>query len=362
MKILFAGNIANVGYLNCKYLQKIGISADLLMESNPPSVYDPLKTDSSLNGKYPDWIKFYQQGKSGWKRRILKIMQDKKYDLIQSQYDFTIFAYISRKKYVPQIVGSDLSEIAFSNSLRGILMKRALRKPKTIFFTTPPDKVLLQKLNIHTGIFVPIMWDTDYFKPDDSNLNNNSTLTIFHPTNLNFKFKGNNILIEAFAEFIKNSPDSILTIIDRGVDSENTHRLVERLRLKNNVKFIKGPLNYEELRWQYIHADIIADQFILSGLGGIGCESLACGKPLLVNCPPDIYENLHDEDPPVLHCKNHKDILKNLQVLKDKEFRKNIGKRGREWVVKHHSPKSIIFKSISIYKKIIDGGNVNKIS
>ena len=351
MKILFAGNIANIGYLNCKYLRKKGIFADLLIESNPPEVYDPLKTDFTLNGKYPDWIRFFNRGESGWKRNILKILRDKKYDLIQSQYDFTIFSYISRKNYIPQIVGSDLSELAFSNSIRGMLMRRALRKAKIIFFTSPPDKILLEKLNIHTGIFVPIMWDTDYFKPDNSKLNDNTNLTIFHPTCLDFKFKGNNILIEGFAEFVKTTSNSILTIVDRGIDSKNTHKLVEKLRLENNVKFIKGPLNYEELRLQYINSDIIADQFILPGVGGIACESLACGKPLLINCPPNNYQNLHDEEPPVIHCKNSKDILKNLEILKDIEFRKNIGSRGRDWVVKYHSPKSVISKIESIYEK-----------
>jgi glycosyltransferase involved in cell wall biosynthesis len=354
MRILFAGNIANVGYLNCKYLRKQGIFADLLMESNPPEVYDPLKTDSSLNGKYPDWIRFFHRGKYGWKRNILKILRDKKYDLIQSQYDFTIFSYISRKTYVPQIVGSDLSELAFSNSIRGMLFRRALKKAKIIFFTTPPDKILLEKLNIHTGIFVPIMWDTNYFQPDDSKLNNGSNLTIFHPTYLDLKFKGNDILIEGFAKFVKTTPNAILIIVDRGIDSKSTHKLVEKLRLENNVKFIKGPLNYEELRIQYINSDIIADQFIVPGMGGIACESLACGKPLLINCPPDNYQNLHDEEPPILHCKNPEDILKNLKILKDKEFRKNIGNRGRDWIVKHHSPTSIIPKIELIYQNIID--------
>ena len=235
MKILFAGNIANIGYLNCKYLRKNGVSADLLMQSNPPDVYDPLKTDSSLNGKYPDWIRFYTLGKPGWKRKILKILRDKKYNLIQSQFDFTIFSYISRKTYIPQIVGSDLSELAFSNSIRGMLYRRALKKAKIIFFTAPKDKILLKKLNINNGIFVPIMWDTDYFKPDNSKLNNNYNFTIFHPSNLDWKLKGNDILIKGFAEFVKTSPNSTLIIVDRGIDSKNTRKLVEKLELEQKI-------------------------------------------------------------------------------------------------------------------------------
>ena len=59
MKILYAGNMANVGYIICKRLRKTGLDIDLLMQKNPKPTSDPLKFDPSLNGKYPDWIKFF---------------------------------------------------------------------------------------------------------------------------------------------------------------------------------------------------------------------------------------------------------------------------------------------------------------
>jgi glycosyltransferase involved in cell wall biosynthesis len=362
MKILFAGNVANVGYTTAKFFQQKNIIVDLLMEKDPPLVIDPVKQDSTLKMKYPHWIKFYNKKNILGKFYILNLMRNKKYDLIHAHYGLVIYAYLSRRPFIAQIVGSDLRELAFSNSFRGILMRRALKKAKIVIFTSPLDKILLQKLNIHKKIFVPIIWDTDFFKQENSKESDNSNLTIFHPANLNWKIKGNDILINGFAEFVKTSPNSTLKIVDRGTDSENTHRLVKKLRLEDKVQFIKGPLNYKELKKTYLLSDIVADQFVLSGVGGIACESLACEKPVLGNCPPNIYQDLHDEGPPIFHCENSNDVLKNLQILKNKKLRKDVGLKGRDWVVKHHSPKFIFSKIELIYNMIFQGKNHDEIS
>jgi glycosyltransferase involved in cell wall biosynthesis len=355
MKILFAGNVANIGYMTAKFLHQKNIFVDLLMEKNPPSIIDPVKHDTSLNQIYPEWIKFYNKKKIQGRFFIINLMRSRKYDLIQAQYGLVIYAYLSRRPFIAQIVGSDLRDLAFSNSFRGMLMRQALKKAKKILYTSPLDKLLLEKLNIHTGIFIPIMWDTDFFKSDNSNLSKNTKFTIFHPANLNWNIKGNDVLIKGFAEFIKTSPDSTLIIVDRGIDSKKTHKLVEKLGLENKVEFIKGPLNYEELKKRYLLSDVIADQFILSGVGGVACESLACEKPVLSNCPPNIYQDLHDDEPPIFHCENPSDVLRNLKILKTEKLRRNIGLKGRNWVVKHHSPKNVISKMELIYKMILDG-------
>ena len=362
MKVLYAGNVANIGYITTKFLHQKNIVVDLLMENNPPSIIDPIKQDISLNKIYPDWIKFYNKKNFQDRFFILNLMRDRKYDLIHAQYGLVIYAYLSRRPFIAQIVGSDLRELAFSNSFRGMLMRRAFKNAKIIFFTSPIDKLLLQKLNINNYIFIPIIWDTNYFKSNNSKSVNNSNLTIFHPTNLNWKVKGNDVLIKGFAEFVKTSPDSTLIVVDRGIDSEKTHKLVEKLGLENKIQFIKGSLNYEELKKRYLLSDIVADQFILSAVGGIACESLACEKPVLIKCPPNIYQGLHDEEPPICHCENPNDVLKNLQMLKDEKLRKNIGIKGRNWVVKHHSPEAIIPKINSIYKMILEGKDAMEIS
>ena len=116
-----------------------------------------------MNGKYPPWIYFFEVNKTGWKRRVLKVLRDKKYDLIQGQSELLIFAYLSRRPYIAQAIGTDLREKAFTNSLHGILLRRAFKKAKLLFFTAPIDTKFLAELKINTKIYVPLMWDTNFF-------------------------------------------------------------------------------------------------------------------------------------------------------------------------------------------------------
>ena len=146
MKILQAGNLVNLGYIVTRELRKVGIDSDLIMERNPSKTSDPKVFDKNLGFNYPNWIKFYDRSKSGWKRNIIKTMRDKKYDLIHSYTELSIFAYLSRRPFIANPTGSDLREMAFSNSIRGILLRRALNKAKIITAASPEVLDLLSKL------------------------------------------------------------------------------------------------------------------------------------------------------------------------------------------------------------------------
>ena len=56
MKILHAGNMANLGYTITRQLRKNGIEADLLMQKNPPKGSDPIRFDPELDNEYPEWV------------------------------------------------------------------------------------------------------------------------------------------------------------------------------------------------------------------------------------------------------------------------------------------------------------------
>ena len=84
MKVLLAGNMANLGYFYTKLLRSNGIDVKLLMEKNPPPVSDPLNFDESLKGKYPTWVKFYDKSSKFWSLQIIREMRKKEYDIIHA--------------------------------------------------------------------------------------------------------------------------------------------------------------------------------------------------------------------------------------------------------------------------------------
>lgn len=359
MTILYAGNMANIGYLITRKLRNNGIDIELIQENNPHITADPIQFDPSLNNIYPDWIHFFDRTKSSWKWDLIKKMRNKKYELIHAHVEFPIFAYLSRRPFIAHTLGSDLRELAFTNSIRGILLRRALKKAKVVFFYEPLDKSLLAKLKVKTGIHLPVMWDTEFYHP--TNQSKNEFFTIFHPANLDWRLKGNNILIEGFSEFLKIQPQSKLLIIDRGIDAEKTHSLVSKLKIEKNIEFIPGPLNSSQLLEYYNKCDIVADQFVLDGVGGIGAEAFSCEKPLLTFCTETTYGDLYQEPPPAVNASSSVEIQKQLELLLDENFRKIMGKKGRYWITKYHSSDVLSKRLQIVYEMVLEGKKIDEI-
>jgi len=359
MKILHAGNLVNVGYLTTKQLRINNIDAELLLD---PSGSDPAKLDPDLKNSIPDWCIQYSRKKSFWKLKILKTMRKKKYDLIHAYVELPIFAYFSGKKFIVQALGSDFREMAISNSLRGIILRRAYKKAKVILFSMPDHIPIYNKLGLKNGIFFPLLVDTTFFKPkkvDKGELVNK--FLVLHATNLDWKLKGNDILLNAFAKFVKTNPKSILIIIERGVDSQRTHQLVNSLKIKQNVKFIKGPLNSIDLQYYFNLVDVVAESFIFPAMSGITNESLCCEKPVITYYPKNVFEGAYTEHPPVLNASNATEVYEHLEALKDETKRKDIGKKGREWITKYNDPTLYCEKLKVIYESILNGNNIEKI-
>jgi len=354
--------MANLGYQVARQLRKNNIEADLLLEKNPPKGSDPLVFDPSLQNQYPEWIHFYDKTKLGWKIDLIKIMRNKKYDLVHAYVELPIFAYISRKPFIANTQGSDFRELAFSNSLRGFLLRRAYRKAKIVLFFQPDHFPLFSKLNLSNGIFLPPLWDTSFFKPQPTSENQYSEkYVIFHPANLEWRLKGNDIFLKGFADFVKNNPDSLLIIIDRGIDSEKTHKLVDSLEILDKVKYVKGPLNSTDLLHYYNLTDVVADQFVLGALGSIGWETFSCSKPLLAFVHEEQYKTVYGESPPIVNASTSLEVSKGLEYLKDKKIRNDIGKEARKWIQKYHSAEIFSKKLITIYDSILQNIGVDEI-
>ncbi len=353
MKILQAGNLVNLGYVVARELRNAGIESDLLMEENPQKTSDPKVFDLNLDGKYPNWIKFYYRNRAGWKRKIIKIMRDSKYELIHSYTELVMFSYLSRRIYVANPTGSDLRELAFSKTIRGMVLRRAYNKAKVVLAASPEVLELLSKLKIRNGVFLPVLMDTSLFSSNHAEKKSDRFI-IFHPSNLDWKTKGNDKIVKGFSKFIKNYPNSLLRIIDRGIDSQRTHDLVSKLDLNDKTQFIKGPLDTLEIIKNYRESDVIADQFSIGEFGSIGRETLCIGKPLLGSYHIDKYEKIFGKMPPLINAQTPEEISEKLQFLTDNRFKSKIGQEGRDWAIRYHSSNSIVKKLKIIYDSVLN--------
>jgi len=360
MKILFAGNLVNVNYHTVKQLRKDGIDAELLLD--PSGTNDPANIEPNLKNGYPYWFHIYDRKKSNWQLVVIKTMRNKKFDLIHASAELPIFTNFSRKPFIVQALGSDFRELGLENSIKGKLLKRAYRRSKVILFSMPDHIPIYKKSGLKNGIFLPLIVDTSLFTPQV--IENNpfeDKFVILHATSLIWKFKGNDLLINGFAEFIKKHPNSLLIIIERGIDAGRTKSLVNSLNITDKVKFVKGPLDRIELQRYYNLSDVVADEFILSAMSGITNEALCCEKPVITYYPEEDFAGVYIENPPIFNAHNPIEICKQLDLLIDAKKRKLIGKKGREWVIKNNNPHTYSLKLKIIYESVLHGDNIDKI-
>jgi len=361
MRILHAGNMVNLGYIITRQLRFDGVEAELLMETNPPKSSIPIDFDKSLNKQYPHWILFFDKKKWMWKYEVIKHMRNRKYDIIQAYVEFPIFANFTSIPSVVFTQGSDFRELAFKNSLRGWLLRKAYKKARVILYAQPDHDPLFSKLKLKNGIFIPAPWDIDFFKNKKIEKNRfRGKFVIFHPTTLYWRLKGNNILLKGFANFVKKNPNSILLISHNGIDRSRTNRLIDELGISDHIDFI-GPLSKEEMLNYYNICDVVADQFIIGSIGAVSLETMLCEKPLISFIDQDLHEKLYPKSPPILIASNSEGVTSQLEKLQDKELRLNLGKEGRKWVLENHSPELISRKLLIIYESILNNESIEEI-
>ncbi len=364
MKVLHAGNLANVGYITVKTLRSAGIDAELLMEKYPYITSDPAALDPelSVNG-YPEWIKFWDNKSKGWKSQIIRFMREKQYDLIHAYTELPIFAILSRRPFIAHSTGSDLTELAFTNSIRGILLRRAYRGAKVFIYSLPHHHNLVRKLKLKNSLFLPFAYDYEKFKPYQVERDEyRDKVVIFHPTTLDYRLKGNIKFLRAFIKLSKDHDDILLILIEHGVDKENARSLLHDHGVLKKVHIVKGPLKQEEIIRYYSLADIIVDQFILGSVGLIGLESLACAKPLIAFIDTDLHSKLYGEAPPIVSVQDENSIYGALRnLVESKELREANGRKGREWVTKYHNTNTFAEKCVRIYNGILNNERIDQI-
>jgi len=90
----------------------------------------------------------------------------------------------------------------------------------------------------------------------------------------------------------------------------------------------------------------------LGSIGQIAWETMSCEKPLIAFIYDDLYVKLYGGNPPILNCKNDDVVYRSLKQLYESEsLREEIGRKGREWVVKYHN-REIFVKRCRLKNKI----------
>jgi phosphatidylinositol alpha-1,6-mannosyltransferase len=155
--------------------------------------------------------------------------------------------------------------------------------------------------------------------------------------------KGQDKLIEAMPQVLKNFPDAVLLLVGEGPIKSMLEKLIRHHGLEHNVIFT-GRVKFADLPKYIQLGEIFAmpsrDRFFgleVEGLGIVYLEASACGVPVIVGksggAPDAVLEN---KTGLIVDGTNPSEIAEAVcKLLNDKELAKQMGRNGRDWVVEN---------------------------
>jgi glycosyltransferase involved in cell wall biosynthesis len=218
-------------------------------------------------------------------------------------------------------------------------------------------------------LYIPLAADTDIFKPlpesEWINLKPSKEKTLFFWNNRNARRKQSGTIVWWFKEFLdKVGQDKAQLFMHTDPKDENGQDLIaiaEKVGLTRDQFVISpGKVTQQQLALYYNMADCILNISDAEGVGMGTIESLACETPIIVNMTGGLQEQVTDgtdwfgipiypsskaiignqEVPYIYEDRISKeDFIDALEKMHNmtREQRKEMGKKGREYVLKKYS-------------------------
>lgn len=387
MRSLILGNMANDGYAVAKQLRKMNVDVDLAINisdfgmalpewedgnfNDNADPYDLKKNEIKKSWNAPKWIRYFDfQNKVPRKKhrieklkaRINLIKLIREYDIVEAHVPFSIYTQFTGIPYVAYDAGW-IRYFPFEKGKRNWLARRGYKKAKKVIITNPDTFEIsdnLPYIKKDKVCFIPFAIDPEKYKPINSKelrsqyVKNSDDIILFCPSRQIWREKGNDKIIRAYSKFTKDFPNSKFIMVEWSEDEENSKKLVNSLGLSEHIVWIK-PVPKNRLIEYYNAADIVLDQFVLGSWGTSTPEAMSCGKPVLMFYKKEFIMRAFGEEPPILNSFTEDEICSNLiKLVKNPEFRNEIGQKSREWIKKTHSPQKVAEEHLKVLESIFE--------
>ncbi len=360
MKILIAGNLANMGYEIAKAMRKKGADVKLLLPKFPNTYEDPKFMYPKLEQEgFPDWLVRYDNhersfGLKNWKFQVIKEMRKKEYDVIIALTEFSIFAMFSGKPYGALSTGSDMRELPFERTLKGFLYRLSYKKARAVIWGEPDKFKLLKKLGVlKKSVFTTAPRNID-FKPQKVDRNNlKNKFVIFHPVAQDWRLKNNQKFLRAFKKLCDSYDNVHLIISRRGPDLEKAIKILSEGSSSKKFEFVP-PLNTNDLQYYYNLADVIVDQFGIGSIGMITVEAMKCAKSVILELDHEAFSRCYKNVPDGLINVNSEDAIYNelKKLVENPNLCDKLGTKNKKWVEENWENDKLSDRYITICRAI----------
>lgn len=380
------GNTNNYPFMVCRALRQMGHEAVQFID-RPEALHRPEGRYPEFASGYPSWIVDLSArpllgSMRARRHRLALTRQLNGFDFLLINGNGPVFAAHSGLPSFALLTGTDLehdadwqtatrifkglrgqaglmrASVAWAYGLRAIRQQRAViaRSFGVNYFLrglAPAGDRILDSLGVGDGQRSAFMIsDVDAervcriqprARPADA------PLRIFNVARLNWReprpshlssldMKGTDILLRGFAAFIhRHGGRGELVLVRKGNDIAATAALVADLGLSDYVSW-KDEMSQAQVFDEYEQAHVVSEQMSTSVIGMGGLDAMACGRALLANARPDVFEPMIGEPSPVLHATDADAVCQHLLALhKQPSLCASVGERSRDYVRRNFS-------------------------
>ena len=113
--------------------------------------------------------------------------------------------------------------------------------------------------------------------------------------------------------------------------------------LTENVEWL-APMPLNELFEYYNDCDVCIDQVGHHWMGAVGAYALYCGRPLIANARPDVFDGIWGLENPVLQASSVEEIYEHLIRCENIEYRRTLSTRSHFFAAKYLDSEAVYMK------------------
>jgi len=257
-------------------------------------------------------------------------------------FDFDGFAFPKKARFVSvnQGVLGDIAQfesgvVRQSVRIMAALEARAVTKAEKIFV---PSRFSAGKIAEIYGIparKLVVMPNGVFLEPAPPPLKKNSgSASVLCVARL-YKRKGVDTLLSAWRDVVSAKPDAVLKIVGGGLEYHQLRRMSREFGLDSNVYFLGDVTSREEMAQLYAECDLFCLPSRHETFGLAFLEAMSAGKPVVAlntTATPELVR--HGVDGILVGPDGKQLAGAVISLLKDDALRENMGKAGRERVLR----------------------------
>jgi len=270
-------------------------------------------------------------------------------------------ARLAGKKVIARIAGTPIGgspeEVSFLRAIKrrfGLLLERTSLKMADHIYALSNS---LKDIQIERGTeasrieAISTGVDTNLFKPVEQRRNGERKVLFVGRLVEN---KGLQHLIRAFASVIQRTGGVQLIIVGDGNEMYTCKELLKELVLEDRVHCM-GFVDHSDLVQIYNSSDLVVLHSQSEGLPNVVLEAQACGLPVLGTDVGEVPILLDRGRGSIVPFGDQEALAEEmLRLLSDDRLRKEMGAKGREYVLKEHSLSVVKEKYLAMFKRVVE--------